>query len=269
MGAKNTQFRVGKAHYKAKVRQTLIVRLTECQQDRLGDSSSVMTGGSVPATSPWLPAFITAINITPGSWNRSQNVAGEEEKQKGAWERILTRRKRPIKQGQLEVKAEVSYWNWTLIFLDFLTKQQSCSDVPRVCLLCPFTPILHRGSVSRASHVFHKSRRQGCAGSSWTEHRAHRNCLLAFREATQNVWLKCLVACGKITFLCSDFCEAVLCPCGLMQGLRDSDNLHLEDLNDMRSQSMLLPEDLPRHGNVTMWSWRNYQIIPNEFFLVN
>lgn len=159
MGAKNTQVRVGKAHYKAKRRQSISVRLTDCQQN----SRRVVTGGSIPATSHGTPCIHYCSKHHTRNWNRSQKVEGEEEKQKGAWDRILMRRKRLIKQGQLEVKAEVSYWKWTLILPDFRTKQQLCSCVLCVCLLCP---VLYRGSVSRASHIFHKSRK---AGMCWEQ----------------------------------------------------------------------------------------------------
>lgn len=203
---------MGKAHYKAKVRQTIIVRLTACQHNSWGTAAVWWQEGQNLPPAPWLPAFITAINITPGSWNRSQNVEGEEKKQKGAWDRILMRRKRPIKQGELEAKAEVSHWSEPSLCL------QSCTHIPCVCAL-PISPALHRGSVSRASTSFTTAGRQGCAGSSWAEHGALRNSLLTFREATQNVWLPCLAACGKITFLCSDFCAVSPWPHAGFKGL--------------------------------------------------
>lgn len=96
--------------------------------------------------------------------------------------------------------------------------------------------------------VFSKTGRHGCSGSNWIAvgQRACglRDSLLVFRQATQDVGLLCLVACGAIAFLYYDFYEVVLHPCGLTQEIRDLANLHLGNPQQMRSHSMLLPEVL-------------------------
>lgn len=215
----------------------------------------------------WLPAFITAISITPGNWNRSQNAEGEEEKQKGAWERILMRRKGSIKQGQLEVKAAVSCWKWSLVLPGFLTKQQSCSHVPRVCLLCPLLSPKGTG-IPRVPQNQEGRDVLGTAGLHWG-HWALGYSLLAFREAAQNVWLPCLAACGKTTFLCSDLCEVVLYPCGLVQGWRDSANLHLEDPHQNEESEHAAARGLAKPWKCHHMKLRKLQGYPKWICLVN
>lgn len=126
--------------------------------------------------------------------------------------------------------SKLSHLTW---FPKEMTVTQSCSVGTSVCPTC-FNPILHKGTVSKmwASHVFCKNGKTGmfweqlgCSGV--TEHAALRYSLLVFRETTQDVWLLSLVACGTIGFLYHDFCEVMLHPCGFVQGIRDSANLHL------------------------------------------
>lgn len=190
----------------------------------------------------WFPEFISVISITPGICNRCQNGGGEE-KQKGAWESILMRKKREVhitrtaRSQSTHGPPQRFPTGSKLSHLAWFPKETSaiCSHAPWVCLSSlPASTQFHTATHSqRSGHPSVLQNQEdwdvlGAAGLQWGN-RAHslRYSLLVFRQATQNVGLLCLVACGTIAFLYYDFCEVVLHPCGLMQGIRDLANLHL------------------------------------------
>lgn len=163
MVVKNTQIRVAKTHYRAKMRWSISVRHADCQPEQQGCQAGGTAAvwrqeGQYLLPAMWLPEFISVISITPGNSNRDQNVEGKEEKQKRAWESILMRRKREVHitraagsqstHGPLQhfpTGSKLSHPAW---FPREITGTQSCSV--RVCV-CPmrFNPILDSGTVSK------------------------------------------------------------------------------------------------------------------------
>lgn len=182
MVVKNTQIRVAKTHYRAQMRWRISVRHADCQPEQQGWQAGGTAAvwqqeGQYLLPAVWLLEFISVISITPGNSNRDQNVEGEEEKQKRAWESILMRRKREVHitraagsqstHGPLQhfpTGSKLSHLAW------FPRKLQVRSHAPCVCLPYAFQPNFRQWHSLKAVGIpmcFAKPGRQGYSGRSW------------------------------------------------------------------------------------------------------
>lgn len=186
---------------------------------------------------PLDPEFISVISVTSGNCNRGQNV--EERNQKGAWENILNRRKRGVPVTRT-ARSQGTYGPMQLVptgrqlahlawFPEEMTVTQAWPRL-RVCLPYPFQANSTQRHRLKGADVLcvlqNKEDRDvlGAAGLQWGCWACSPCIPYQSSEKPHKVfWLLCLVACGKKLFFA--MISVKLC-CGLMQGIRDSANLH-------------------------------------------
>lgn len=150
----------------------------------------------------WLPEFISVISITPGICNRCQNGGGEE-KQKGAWESILMRKKRGVHTTRtarsqsahgppqhFPTGSKLSHLAW---FPKETTVMQSCSMGMSVHPTC-FNLIPHSDTFSKmwTSKCFPKQEDTdvlGATGLQWDNWACGlRDSLLVFKTSHTRCW---------------------------------------------------------------------------------